>query len=294
MPALYCEFFGFRESPFNITPNPRFLFISEQHREAFAHLVYAVDNRVGFVQLTGEVGTGKTTLLRSFLTRLDGKGHRTAFIFNPCLSPLELLQSINREFGLAWEKESRTALLEILNNFLLEQKGAGNLVVLVLDEAQNLTAEALEQIRLISNLETDTDKLIQIVLAGQPELLTLLSREDLRQLDQRITVRYHLRPMGLDCLRRYVEHRIELAGRLKAVEFTPAALKLIFRYSRGIPRLVNIACDRSLLVAFTENTRIITGKLASQAVLELVGEGSHRKGATLAARMFRFFPRLKW
>ncbi|MBJ6723181.1 ExeA family protein [Geomesophilobacter sediminis] len=290
---MYCEFFGFRESPFSITPNPRFLFISEQHRDAYAHLVYGVESRAGFIELTGEVGTGKTTLLRTFLNRLDAEGHRTAYIFNPCLSSLELLQSLNREFGLPWERESRTALLEILNAFLLEQKQLGHCVVLVLDEAQNLSAEVLEQIRLISNLETETDKLIQIVLAGQPELLALLAREDLRQLNQRITVRYHLRPMGIDCMRRYIEHRIELAGKFRAAEFTPAAQKLLYRYSGGVPRLVNIACDRALLVAYTEDTRVVSGKIAGQAIRELVEEASFGKGARLMAQLARFIPALK-
>lgn len=283
---MYCTFYGFRESPFTITPNPRFLFLSDQHREAFAHLVYAVESRAGFVELTGEVGTGKTTLLRTFLNRLDSEGHRTALIFNPCLSSLELLKSVNREFGLSWETESRMELLQILNGFLLEQKVAGRRVVLVMDEAQNLSPEVLEQIRLISNLETETDKLIQIVLSGQPELLSVLAREELRQLNQRITVRYHLLPMGFESTQRYIEHRMELAGRYKAAEFSNAALKRIFRYSGGVPRLVNIVCDRALLVGFSEETRLITGDMAAQAVSEIVGRTPHGKAAGFFRRLF--------
>jgi general secretion pathway protein A len=268
---MYCTFYGFRESPFTITPNPRFLFMSDQHREAFAHLIYAVDSRAGFIELTGEVGTGKTTLLRSFLNRLDSEGHRTALIFNPCLTSLELLKSINREFGLAWEMESRMELLQALNAFLLEQKASGRSVVLVMDEAQNLSSEVLEEIRLISNLETETDKLIQIVLSGQPELLYVLARKELRQLNQRITVRYHLLPMGFDSTKSYIDHRMELAGRYRAANFSDAALKRIFRFSGGVPRLVNIACDRALLIGFTEEERTITGPMAAQAISEIVG-----------------------
>jgi len=288
---MYCTFYGFRESPFTITPNPRFLFMSAQHREAFAHLLYAVESRAGFIELTGEVGTGKTTLLRTFLNRLDSEGHRTALIFNPCLSSLELLTSINREFGLPYENGSRMELLQILNGFLLEQKAAGRSVVLVMDEAQNLSPEVLEQIRLISNLETETDKLIQIVLSGQPELLSLLAREELRQLNQRITVRYHLLPMGFDSTRRYIDHRMELAGRFRAAEFTSAALKRIFRFSGGVPRLVNIACDRALLIGFTEEERVISGRMAAQAISELLGRAPYGKSAGFFARFFSFLPR---
>ena len=288
---MYCTFYGFRESPFTITPNPRFLFMSAQHREAFAHLVYAVENRAGFIELTGEVGTGKTTLLRTFLNRLDAEGHRTALIFNPCLSSLELLSCINREFGITWQSDSRAELLQALNSFLLEQKAAGKSVVLVMDEAQNLAPEVLEQIRLISNLETETDKLIQIVLSGQPELLSLLAREELRQLNQRITVRYHLLPMGFDSTRRYIDHRMELAGRFRAAEFSTGALKRIYRFSGGVPRLVNIACDRALLIGFTQEDRLISGRMAAQAISELRGRAPYGKGAGFFARLLSLLPR---
>lgn len=291
MPAMYCEFYGFRESPFTITPNPRFLFMSEQHREAYAHLIYAVDNGVGFVELTGEVGTGKTTLLRTFLNRLDHDGHRTALIFNPCLSSLELLKSVNREFGLAWESESRVELLQVLNAFLLEQKQAGRSVVLVMDEAQNLPVEVLEQIRLISNLETETHKLLQIVLSGQPELLSALARKELRQLNQRITVRYHLLPMDFESTRSYIDHRMELAGCYRAAEFSKSAMKQIYRFSGGVPRLVNVVCDRALLIGFTEETRTITGRMAAQAVSEVGGRSPYGVAAQLLRRLAGGLPR---
>lgn len=288
---MYCEFYGFRESPFTITPNPRFLFLSDTHRDALAHMMYAVDNHVGFVELTGEVGTGKTTLLRTFLSRLDNWGHRTALVFNPCLSSLELLKSVNREYGLVWESESRVDLLQTLNNFLLEQKAAGRSVVLVMDEAQNLSPEVLEQIRLISNLETETDKLIQIVLSGQPELLSVLAREELRQLNQRITVRYHLLPMDFASMQRYIDHRMELAGCHRAAQFSPPALKRIFRFSGGVPRLVNVVCDRALLIGFIQESRVISGSMAAQAVSEVAGRAPYGMAARLYRRMVGHLPR---
>lgn len=267
---MYLEYYGFREKPFSITPNPRFIFLSKNHQEAFAHLLYGVNNRCGFIQLTGEVGTGKTTVLRTFLNRLDEENYRTALIFNPCLSSEEMLRTINREFSIAHEGLTKAQLLETLDSFLLEQKGAGRIVVLVIDEAQNLAAEVLEQIRLISNLETETEKLIQIVLAGQPELERLLDRKELRQLKQRILVRYHLQPMDYDDSKGYIEHRLELAS--GGVLFAARAVKKIYRQSGGIPRLINIVCDRALLVGFAEGSREISGNMATVAIRELNGD----------------------
>jgi general secretion pathway protein A len=192
---MYLDFFSFREKPFNLTPDPRFIFLSKNHKETFAHLLYGINNRVGFMALTGEVGSGKTTVLRALLSQLHTEHHRTALIFNPCLSPTELLQNINREFGIFVDPSQTSSLLEALNQYLLQQNAADRTVVLVIDEAQNLEAAVLEQIRLISNPETDREKLIQIVLSGQPELGVILARDDMRQLSQRITVRYHLWPM---------------------------------------------------------------------------------------------------
>ncbi|WP_243373084.1 AAA family ATPase [Geotalea sp. SG265] len=270
---MYLEYYGFREKPFSITPNPRFIFLSKNHQEAFAHLLYGVNSRCGFIQLTGEVGTGKTTVLRTFLNRLDEDGYRTALIFNPCLSSEELLRTINRDFAISHDGLTRAQLLEVLNAFLLEQREAGRIVILVIDEAQNLAPEVLEQIRLISNLETETEKLIQIVLAGQPELDKLLGRTELRQLKQRILVRYHLLPMDFDDTFGYAEHRLELAS--GGVIFSNQAMKRVFRYSRGIPRLINIVCDRALLVGFGDGSREITGRMAGTAIAEL---DTSRKG----------------
>jgi general secretion pathway protein A len=266
---MYCEHFGFKESPFTITPNPRFIFFSKNHREAFAHLFYGITNRVGFMELTGEVGTGKTTVLRTVLSQIDDDSHRIALILNPCLSRLELMRSINREFGAPSDGLSSSELLQELNRFLLAENAAGRTVVLVIDEAQNLEPHVLEQIRLISNLETETAKLIQIVLAGQPELGTLLERKDLRQLSQRIAVRYHLRAMDFSDTRAYIGHRLEVAGGRFAVNFTAEALQKVFRFSGGYPRLINIVCDRSLLIAFGESKHEVSARDVATAIAEI-------------------------
>ena len=266
---MYCEFYGFREKPFTITPNPRFIFLSKNHREAFAHLLYGIDNHAGFIKLTGEVGTGKTTVLRTLFEQLDERGHRTALIFNPCLTAQELMRSINREFGIPWEGLNISELLDALNRFLLDENSAGRTVVLVIDEAQNLEPRVLEQIRLISNLETKTDKLIQIVLAGQPELGQLLARSELRQLSQRITVSYHLTPMDFEDSKAYVEHRLEVAGDWRAALFSPPAFRQVFRYSGGVPRLINIVCDRALLFGYVAESREISGRMVKNAIAEI-------------------------
>lgn len=266
---MYCDYFSFSERPFHITPDCRFLFLSKNHKEAFAHLLYGINNQAGFIALTGEVGTGKTTVLRTVLDQLDENSYRTALILNPCLSAQKLLRSINREFGIPYAGLDSSSLLDELSSFLLAENSAGRIVVLVIDEAQNLNPQVLEQIRLISNLETETDKLIQIVLAGQPELLTLLARTELRQLAQRITVSYHLLPMDYRDSRAYVEHRLAIAGGRGRVDFsTPACLR-IYRFSGGSPRLINIACDRVLLTGYGLNKRRISGRIAAVAIREL-------------------------
>jgi len=266
---MYCEHFGFKESPFSITPNPRFIFYSKNHREACAHLFYGITNRVGFMELTGEVGTGKTTVLRTVLSQIDDDSHRIALILNPCLSRLELMRSINCEFGVPSVGLSSSELLQELNRFLLAENAAGRTVVLVIDEAQNLEPQVLEQIRLISNLETETAKLIQIVLAGQPELGMLLERKDLRQLSQRIAVRYHLRAMDFVDTQAYIGHRLEVAGGRFAAKIDAAALKKIYRFSGGYPRLINIVCDRSLLVAFGESKHQVSARDVATAITEI-------------------------
>lgn len=267
---MYRDYFGFKEPPFTLTPNPEFLFLSRCHQEAYAHLLYAIENRAGFIELSGEVGTGKTTIIRTLLGHLSTERYRSALIFNPMLSPLGLLQEINREFGLPFAGGEARNLHQILNEFLLRENAADRTVILVIDEAQNLSRDVLEQVRLISNLETEKEKLIQIVLVGQPELRRLLDREDLRQLRQRITVRYHLERMAYGEIDGYIRHRIRIAAAGKEpVSFSPAAVKRLARYAKGLPRLINSACDRALLLAYTRETREITAPMMRLALNDL-------------------------
>lgn len=282
---MYWDYFGFREPPFTLTPNPDFLFLSSCHQEAFAHLLYAIDTRAGFIELSGEVGTGKTTIIRTLLGQLAPETHRSALIFNPTLSPLGLLQEINREFGISSSCGETRELHQALNDFLLRENSAGRTVVLVIDEAQNLSTEVLEQVRLISNLETTREKLIQIVLVGQPELKQLLARKELRQLSQRITVRYHLQPMEQGDIHAYIRHRIRVAaaGR-EPVTFSAGAIRRIAAYSGGLPRLINGVCDRALLLAYTRETHEITPAMASLAIADLAkSEPSPPRRRTLQA-----------
>jgi len=268
---MYWEHFGFSEPPFSLTPNPDFLFLSSHHQEAFAHLLYAIDTRAGFIELSGEVGTGKTTIIRTLLNQLDPATHRTALIFNPTLSPLGLLQEINREFGLPCASSETRELHQSLNEFLLEENRADRTVVVVIDEAQNLAPSVLEQVRLISNLETERAKLIQIVLVGQPELKTLLGRQELRQLNQRITVRYHLQPMAFADVHEYIRHRIRVAaGGREPVTFAAGSIQRIYRFSGGLPRLINAVCDRALLLAYTREIREISPAMTQQAIADII------------------------
>jgi general secretion pathway protein A len=277
---MYLDFYGFQEKPFSLTPDPRFVFLSKNHREAFAHLLYGINNRAGFIVLTGEVGSGKTTLMRALLAQLDPDHHRTALIFNPSPSPRRLLWNINREFGVSTSTTAGSGPLDALNQFLLRENEEGRTVVLVIDEAQNLKTPALEQVRLISNLETDREKLIQIILAGQPEFGHLLEKRELRQLSQRITVRNHLQPMDFKDTVEYINHRLEVAGGKGKVQFAPGAMKKIYRYSRGLPRLINAACDRVLLAGYTKDKTRITYWIAAAGIRELKRERSFGSSRT--------------
>jgi general secretion pathway protein A len=274
---MYCEFFGFNEKPFTITPNPQFIYLSEHHREAFAHLLYGIDSHAGFIAMTGEVGTGKTTVLRTLLTQLDPDTYCSALIFNPCLSGEQLLASICREFGVTTDERNSFGYLDALNLFLLQQHAAGRTVVLVVDEAQNLTPDVLEQLRMISNLETERDKLVQIILAGQPELNDVLNRHDLRQLSQRITVRCSLTPMSRRDTAEYIRHRLKVSGYRAPGLFSAGAVRRIYRFSRGVPRVVNIVCEQALVMAWTQEASSVSPAIASR-VIEGAGHASGRRG----------------
>ncbi len=267
---MYLAYYGLTEPPFDLTPNPRFLFYSAKHREAFNHLLYGLRERKGFVQLTGEVGAGKTTLCRALLEQLDGH-YATALILNPVMSPDELMKAIALEFGLPVNGLDRLETLAVIDQFLLQQVERGKETVLIIDEAQDLTEELLEQVRLLSNLETDDRKLLQIVLLGQPELRDRLNSPRLRQLRQRITVRYHLLPLNRVEVAQYVRHRLQRSGANGAPRFTRPALWRVCRYSQGIPRLVNAVCDKALLAGFVHQRERIGFRLVNQAVRELEG-----------------------
>jgi general secretion pathway protein A len=283
---MYCDFFGFSEKPFTITPNPNFIYLSGIHREAFAHLLYGIDSHAGFIALTGEVGTGKTTVLRTLLSQLDPEKYRSALIFNPCLSRGQLLTNICDEFGIHTGKRTSFAHLEALNRYLLEQNSDGRTVVLVIDEAQNLKPEVLEQIRLISNLETERDKLIQIILAGQPELEDVLSRYDLRQLSQRITVRCRLTPMDLPDTVDYINHRLRVSGSRIPGLFSSGAVKRIYRFSKGTPRLINVACEQALLMAWTRESLVVTPSIAAKVITQVAAEARQGFGRRGLLRRF--------
>lgn len=274
---MYCTFYGLKERPFTLTPNPEFIFLGAAHQEAFAHLLYGIGQKVGFIALTGEVGAGKTTVIRTLLTRLEPEQYATALILNPMLSSLGLLKTINREFGITDAGNEPAELVEILNQFLITQKELGKTVVLVIDEAQDMEAAVLEQVRLLSNLETATEKLIQIILVGQPELETLLARTELRQLNQRITVRYHMAPMNATDTRNYLAHRLRAAGSTPDLaRFSNGAAALIHRFANGLPRLVNAVADRTLLIGYNQDTREINTAIVRQAIKEVAPSEARR------------------
>lgn len=268
---MYEDFYGLKEKPFSLTPDPRFLYLSESHRFALEHLIYGITQREGFMLITGDVGTGKTTICRALLERLDEQT-RTALILNPQMSERELLLSILSEFGITFSSSSKKEIIDRLNQFLLKRLASGGGATLIIDEAQNLSLPVLEQIRLLSNLETEKEKLLQIVLVGQPELRDKLNLPVLRQLNQRISVRYRLRPLTKDETKKYIEHRLMVAGSKGNIIFSGRALSLIFKYSGGIPRLVNLIADRAMLGGFSKQTFSITPGIVKSAADSLGDE----------------------
>ncbi len=269
---MYNAYFGFREKPFKLVPNPEYLFLSKSHEEALAHLNYAISQGDGFVEITGEVGTGKTTLCRAFLEGLDDQTV-AAYIFNPKLGPKQLIESINDEFGITGEADNTKNLIDKLNAFLMQKKAERKRVIVIIDEAQNLSKVVLEQLRLLSNLETNKEKLLQIILVGQPELAEMLESYDLRQIGQRISLRYQINPLSFKEAQEYIQYRLNIASQKRSALFETAACRHIYKYSRGIPRLINIACDRSLLTAFGLNQRSVSGSTAKIAVAEMTHRG---------------------
>ena len=269
---MYTSFFGLTEKPFAITPDPRYLFLSERHAEALAHLLYGIEDAGGFVQLTGEVGTGKTTVVRSLLGQLPADAD-VALILNPRVTPEEFLLAIADELHLPVPDNARgsvKALVDLLNVFLLDAHARGRRVVVLVDEAQQLSADVLEQVRLLTNLETATQKLLQIILVGQPELRELLARNELRQLAQRITGRYHLDPLERPESLAYIRHRLRVAGATAEI-FSPAALRELHRLSHGVPRLINVIADRALLGAYTRELHTVSAALVRRAAGEVHG-----------------------
>ena len=273
---MYENFFSFSEKPFKLVPNPAYLFLSKSHEEALAHLNYALAQGDGFVEITGEVGTGKTTLCRSFLEHLDDSTI-AAYIFNPRLGPKQLIKTINDELGIKYDTDNTKDLIDKLNAFLMHQKATGKKVILLIDEAQNLSRNILEQLRLLSNLETSKEKLMQIILVGQPELSDILDSHDLRQLGQRITLRYHLTPLNFKETAEYIKYRINIAARKAGIRFDRSAVRQIYKYSGGIPRVINIACDRTLLTAFGLSQHKISGSIARASIRELKSRGAKRR-----------------
>ena len=278
---MYTQFFGLTEKPFSITPDPRYLYMSQRHADALAHLLYGISESGGFIQLTGEVGTGKTTLVRSLFEQLP-KEADVALILNPELTTEEFLTAITEELGIQ-VPEDRTvkALIDGLNAHLLDAHSRGRRTVLIVDEAQNLGAELLEQVRLLTNLETPKQKLLQIILIGQPELREMLSRADMRQVAQRVTGRYHLEPLNQADTTKYVKHRMRVAGASGSV-FRPTAIREIFRRSKGVPRLINVVADRALLAAYAKESRRIDRRLVRRAAAEVFGD---RRAGTWRRRL---------
>ncbi len=278
---IYNSFFGLSEEPFGVTPDPKFLYLSAKHQDALAHLQYGIRRKRGFIMLTGEVGSGKTTTVRRLFQELEGRA-RTAVILNPSMNALELLKFINHDFGLpVGRSPTHKSLMDDLRGFLLQCRRDGEEAVLVIDEAQQMSHECLEFLRLLSTLETSSGKLLQVILVGQTELRDIVKARRLRQLNQRIAVRYHLEPLDRKETAEYIGHRLRVAGST-TVEFPPSGIKAIHRFSRGVPRLINLFCDRALLAAYAKGTAGITSPLLKEVRRELEGQRKSRLAPAFA------------
>jgi general secretion pathway protein A len=273
---MYNQFYNLKEKPFEITPDPRFLYLSESHREGLAHLIYAVNERKGFTVITGEVGTGKTVLVQTLLSKLNGKT-RTAYLFNPKLGPTDFLNYICEDLGLKGLRRYKGQHLNILHSFLLNCYALNENVILIIDEAQNLDPQLLEEVRLLTNLETPKSKLLQVILIGQPELDEMLSRYECRQLKQRVSLRFHVRSLSKEETKEYIKHRLKKAGGVDTDLFAPKALDRIYRYSKGIPRLINIVCDNALLIGYAIDQKIIGDKIIQEVIENLEGPVLRKK-----------------
>ena len=271
---MYEEYFNFKIKPFELVPNPDFLYLSRAHKKALTYLDYGIQEGIGFILLTGEVGSGKTTIIRNLLKKLKGN-YTVAKVFNTKVSSEQLFAMINDDFGLETQGKDKITLIRELNDFLIDRYANNHQPILIIDEAQNLSEELLEEIRMLSNLETDTQKLLQIILVGQPELRSILAKPELRQLRQRISISCHIQPLTKDETEEYILHRLDVAGNRNAVEFEDGVFEYIFSYSRGIPRLINIICDFLLLSAFVEETRTITQNMAGEVIGELDMENQY-------------------
>jgi general secretion pathway protein A len=273
---MYTKFYGLREKPFEITPNPEFLYLGENHKEALAHLTYAVKEKKGFTVITGEVGTGKTTLIQTLLSRLNGNT-RTAFLFNPRLGSTDFLHYICEDLGLKGRKSSKGQYLTQLHNFLITCYSQNENVVLIIDEAQNLDSKLLEEVRLLTNLETPTSKLLQVILMGQPELDDILNDPQFRQLKQRVSLRYHIQPLSKEETEEYIKKRLRAAGALNPYFFSLKAIDQIYKYSKGIPRLINVVCDNALLTGYAYDQKIIDKSVIREVIRELEGFSFRKK-----------------
>jgi general secretion pathway protein A len=270
---MYEKFYGFTEKPFNLTPDPDYFYLSSVHKRALDHLVYGLESGMGFIQVTGEIGSGKTTLIKCLLRQLS-REVKVAYVIHSKGTFVQILRMILEDLEVvpADQKLTKEALLSRFRDFLVEQARHHNSVVVIIDEAQNLQLEVLEELRMLSNFETEKAKLLQIVLVGQPELRDLLRRPELEQLRQRITVRFHLYPLSEDETRSYIRHRLKVAGSNGSVRFTAAASRIVHRYSGGLPRLINVACDATLLAGFVDERRVFNEQFAAEALRELADE----------------------